>query len=275
MNTKIHALGACALALNAPAALAAPVDMIIDQAQSSIDLTMTVDVSIASDTDSDSSPLSGSLVVEFDDNGMPSQISLIDLMVVIDNTLNFNWSFGFFGSADAVMTNGSVSYAAPGVTTGPVALIDDAFAFPAVPVELDGQLNVDYDIFLVGSDSVSIGLADQGAFDSIIAGDISIVDDTVTISTTLPLDAEQPIEDADGNVLGTVFVTGSATIVACGSLPSCPADINGDGMLNFFDVSGFLSLFGAMDAQSDFNEDGMFNFFDVSAFLASYSAGCP
>jgi len=60
------------------------------------------------------------------------------------------------------------------------------------------------------------------------------------------------------------------------TLPGCsPADLNSDGVLNFFDVSAFLAAFGAMDPVADFNNDGVFNFFDVSAFLSVFSAGCP
>jgi hypothetical protein len=55
----------------------------------------------------------------------------------------------------------------------------------------------------------------------------------------------------------------------------CPADLTGDGMLNFFDVSAFLSAYNSMDPSADFNGDGMFNFFDVSAFLSAFNAGCP
>ncbi len=50
---------------------------------------------------------------------------------------------------------------------------------------------------------------------------------------------------------------------------ACPADLSGDGALNFFDISIFLNT------QPDFNNDGTFNFFDVSAFLTSMSTGCP
>jgi V8-like Glu-specific endopeptidase len=56
---------------------------------------------------------------------------------------------------------------------------------------------------------------------------------------------------------------------------SCPADLTGDGVLDFFDVSAFLTAFNAMDAAADFDGNGSFDFFDVSAFLASFSAGCP
>ncbi len=56
---------------------------------------------------------------------------------------------------------------------------------------------------------------------------------------------------------------------------TCPADLNGDGDLNFFDVSEFLGAFATMDPIADFTGDGLFNFFDVSAFLTQFSAGCP
>ncbi len=55
----------------------------------------------------------------------------------------------------------------------------------------------------------------------------------------------------------------------------CPADLTGEGQLNFLDVSAFLSAYGNMNPVADFEPDGSFNFLDVSAFLAQYSAGCP
>jgi len=67
-----------------------------------------------------------------------------------------------------------------------------------------------------------------------------------------------------------VAVSGSAYVFFL-----CPADLNDDGSLNFFDVSAFLSAFAAQDPVADFTGDGAFNFFDVSAFLAAFAAGCP
>jgi plastocyanin len=55
----------------------------------------------------------------------------------------------------------------------------------------------------------------------------------------------------------------------------CPVDFTGDGDLNFFDVSAFLSGFNASDPLADLNDDGQFNFFDVSIFLSLFNAGCP
>ena len=55
-------------------------------------------------------------------------------------------------------------------------------------------------------------------------------------------------------------------LVDCGS---CPADLNNDGVLDFFDVSIFVNT------MPDFDGSGGFDFFDVSAFLNNYNAGCP
>lgn len=57
--------------------------------------------------------------------------------------------------------------------------------------------------------------------------------------------------------------------------PPCPADLNDDGVYNFFDISTFLSLYAALDLAADYNNDGLFNFFDIAAFLGDFSAGCP
>lgn len=53
------------------------------------------------------------------------------------------------------------------------------------------------------------------------------------------------------------------------STPPCAPDINGDGELDFFDVSLFLQT------APDYNGDTAFDFFDVSAFLQDFGIGCP
>lgn len=55
----------------------------------------------------------------------------------------------------------------------------------------------------------------------------------------------------------------------------CGPDLNGDGVLDFFDVQTFLAAFSAHNPLADFTGDGVFNFFDVQAFLNQFSAGCP
>ena len=56
---------------------------------------------------------------------------------------------------------------------------------------------------------------------------------------------------------------------------ACPSDFATPVcVLDFFDVSAFLTRFNASDPSADFNGDGDFNFFDVSIFLSEYTAGC-
>ena len=67
----------------------------------------------------------------------------------------------------------------------------------------------------------------------------------------------------------------SVLLNECVMVEPCPADLTGDGNLNFLDVSAYLTAFGNMDPIADFEADGSFNFLDVSAFLAAFGAGCP
>ncbi len=55
----------------------------------------------------------------------------------------------------------------------------------------------------------------------------------------------------------------------------CPVDLNGDGTLDFFDVSEFITAFTRQDPAADLNADRVWDFFDVSAFISAYNAGCP
>ncbi len=252
-----------------------PIDLVVDPAQSSLDLSITVDVGIANDSDTDSSSLSGTLVMDFDDAGNPSSITLVDMVVVIDQPMHYNWSFGFFGSANAALNDGTVFYALPGTPTGPVPVAGGSFVFTEVLTDLGGLLEVNYDILLVGSGSELVDLGEQGSVGSAFSGSVLVDGDTITVSSTLPIDSTLPLIDSNGNELGTVTTTGTATIVAVGTVPGCEADLNGDGELNFFDVSAFLGAFAAMDPAADINGDGLYNFFDVSAFLAAFAAGCP
>ena len=77
------------------------------------------------------------------------------------------------------------------------------------------------------------------------------------------------------NTDGSVFAQSSQPSGNVRLATNCLGDLTGDGTLDFFDVSAFLSAYTSMQSTADFNIDGVFNFFDVSAFLSAFNAGCP
>ena len=56
---------------------------------------------------------------------------------------------------------------------------------------------------------------------------------------------------------------------------ACLADLNGDGVLSYFDAAALMVGYQAGDMSVDLNGDGSIDFHDVAAFLDSYGAGCP
>ncbi len=55
----------------------------------------------------------------------------------------------------------------------------------------------------------------------------------------------------------------------------CPADLDLDSDLDFFDVARFLSEYGQQSPWANINNDLRVDFFDVAEFLAVYTGGCP
>ncbi|MDX2118250.1 MAG: choice-of-anchor D domain-containing protein [Planctomycetota bacterium] len=81
---------------------------------------------------------------------------------------------------------------------------------------------------------------------------------TVTINSDSP---EQPAR--------VVTITGE--VVAA---PSCPADFNNDGFVDFTDFDAFVSAFETDGPGADFNNDGFVDFTDFDAFVAAFETPC-
>lgn len=81
-------------------------------------------------------------------------------------------------------------------------------------------------------------------------------------------DPDNPVGDPD-------VYSSPAQVVLRVTPSACAVDFNGDGVLNFFDVSAFIVAYGEDDPAADLTNDGELNFFDVSAFLVAFQAGCP
>jgi len=136
---------------------------------------------------------------------------------------------------------------------------------------------------------VAIGTRDLEFVDSIGTGAAYLFD----VNTATQINTLIPSDGIELNLFGNSIAINNGTVVVgaildnengvdSGSayifdLPNtnCPADLNGDSMTNFFDVSNFLSAFASLNPIADFNNDGLFNFFDISTFLEVFSVGCP
>lgn len=77
---------------------------------------------------------------------------------------------------------------------------------------------------------------------------------------------------------GTLVVAGVGTNVRAYRTERCEADFDGDGFVDFFDLSAFAECFegGACPPgkSADFDGDGFVDFFDYQAFAAAFEAGC-
>ncbi|MEX2218016.1 MAG: GC-type dockerin domain-anchored protein [Phycisphaerales bacterium] len=59
------------------------------------------------------------------------------------------------------------------------------------------------------------------------------------------------------------------------SPPACPADLNGDLILNLNDMIAFQKFFFRSDMRADVNHDGVLNIADFTTYQTLYNAGCP
>jgi FG-GAP repeat len=153
---------------------------------------------------------------------------------------------------------------------------NDLFGFSVSisgPLAIAGSPNDD-DFNLSAGSAYVFDIATGQQLHKLIASDsqiASFLGSSVAISGNIAIGGA-PAHD------GTSFntnETGAAYVYQVDGGADCPADLSGDGALNFFDVSAFLTAFGAGDAAADFTGDGVFNFFDVSAFLIAFAEGCP
>jgi len=82
--------------------------------------------------------------------------------------------------------------------------------------------------------------------------------------------------DLSGDVTGDLVVDQDdvdAVLAILGM--DCPADFNGDTIVNSLDFIAFLNAYTAGDPKADFNGDTVINSLDFIAFLNAYVAGCP
>lgn len=94
-----------------------------------------------------------------------------------------------------------------------------------------------------------------------------------TVSIQLPATGVYSIESSVISWSGVTHIADHGLLL----IGCCPADWNGDGQTDFFDIAAFLQNWKMSDTSvaADLNLDGQINFFDLAEFIALYNAGCP
>lgn len=251
---------------------AQPLVFEVDPARSTVEISIQLVTAVGSPTDTDSSPVTGLMYLALDSFGATSSSVLYDLQLQLSETLDYNWSFGFAGSADATLTDGGLFDAAGGSPKGPVPVSSGVFSVPDVPIQATGIAVTNYNILIVGSDSVTQDLSAQEPIPTAIGGTLTNLGPTMEVSSTVTYTDTVVVVEG----VASAVITASATIVGVAQILDCPADIAApSGTLNFFDISAFIALYNAQDPGADFTADGQLNFFDISAFIGLFNAGCP
>ncbi len=258
-------------------AAAAPITLTIDPGQSSIDIESTLSTVVGDDSDSASSPISGIIEIDLDRFVSPTSISVIDFVFVLENNIVLAYDFGLAGAASATLDTAAALYGLEGEPTGPVLVAGGMFDFPAVPSSLAGTLDASYELLIVGSNAVSIDLADLGLFESPISGLVTGNGTTVTLNASYAFEAMQELVPE----IASLQLAGTATIVANGKNPSVTGCNDADlvrpfGVIDLADVNAFTTAFRALDPIADLAEEfGVFDLNDVQAFINAFNEGCP
>ncbi|HRQ73174.1 MAG TPA: GC-type dockerin domain-anchored protein [Phycisphaerales bacterium] len=157
---------------------------------------------------------------------------------------------------------------------------DEGFTFLPALKNGDRDRVTPYDLnsagAVVGSAAID-GWADRRAFIWDADNGVRDLNDLVELPDGFILDRAIAINE-HGMIVGDGhWGPGWGPAVAFALVPAaapCPADFNGDTVVNTLDLLAFLNAFTAGDASADFNGDTTINTLDVLAFLNVWNTGC-
>jgi len=253
-------------------AAAQPADLAVDDQQSSIALTVTLDTAVGARTDSDESPISGTISVELDSYTSPTTITVLQYDLAA-GALSFFFDYSFFGTITAssdTLTLQTPPGAMP--ASGPVQP-DGSFVIENVPNQTGGIIGVT-GTGVVGSaiNGTVLDLSKLTQNPVTLSGTVDVDTGVITLAIDLPLASS----GTDPDTGTSVTLAGSAEVVALGDVPDreCTADTNHDGAVTPADFSAWIAAFNASAPECDQNDDGVCTPADFSAWIANFNLGC-
>lgn len=270
---------AAGLAILAATAGAEPAfNIVLNQAQSSVTASLTVNGVTGTDT----SPVTGYIRVKLNAASAPSSIELHDFDFAATESLDLVLRYIVFIEVGRLTVNATgvgVEYANVGTPMGPVPITSNAFSFANVPADTRG--NASYTatgVVCTLLQSQNPPLACNGALNlaetgtqnaSTLPGTITVTNRVATLSGSINISG--PI-NPDNPTLGTLTISG--TFVGSGTVPYCAGDFDQDGSVAVPDIFAFLSAWFAGLPSANFDGMNGNDVPDIFAFLSAWFAPC-
>jgi len=263
---------------SAAASHAAPVTFVVDSEASFT--TLTICETITGSCDSDTSPVTGTVELDLLTPQSPHLASILYFNFELTETLNLSYNLGFGQTLTITGSDLATEYALDGPTgPEPIGPNGELF-FPQVPQATTGTLSYDTSSLLCivfqsqGLPcSSTIDLAEAGIITAPVQATLVRVDDELLL--TINIEAEFDSADlpdsppVNGTISTTIFATAQVPV------PDCPADVNGDGIVDLNDLNIVLTNFGQTTSIGDTNSDGIVDLDDLNAVLSAFGTSCP
>jgi len=254
-------------------ASAQQIEIPFDPSASDVEVTLSVQGA----TDTDTSPITGRVLIDVEELTDPVQFVVLDLRIDATEPIEHDLDFGFLGSFSQTTNDLSVADASPGIPSVPASVSGGMYALPSLDVAILG--NGEFDAtgtictLLQGQDLPCSGTADLSQGQPVAAENITgtlsveggVLMFTALIDVTVPLDPTDPS-------LGSVAVSGFAAGSAAVPEEPCPGDCDGSGDVSFSDLVAMLGLFGTPGDSPGCDADGSgtVTFSDLVATLGRF-----
>jgi hypothetical protein len=139
-------------------------------------------------------------------------------------------------------------------------------------VRLNALLNGFREVEILANGTYRLGRAETGAQHELVLE--AVIDGN-------PWRFESGLVPADGRPFPAIDISAESAIRGCSrytislnSTPSCRADFNEDGFVDFFDLDDFVDAFERGRRAADFNLDGFIDYFDFDDYVRAFERGC-